>query len=237
MGSVYYLWFTKTFVLFQILLNTFNNMNPFFGVLAAAAVASAAPAADPQLLQSGLPAGPLTPAWGNGVLTPRGVRPLNLEGFSEDVNQDGFVDPIGAAVAPVAVAAPAVHAVAAPAIHYAGYALPAVKPVEVKVEKVEPVEVKAPVVTYAAAPALAHPVHYAAPVAAVHHAVVHQPVATRTYPVPVSQHTETVHVGTHTYTNTLPHVLGAGAPILGGLPVVAAAKPAEAEAEAAVAEE
>merc|ERR1712025_570935 len=220
-------WFTKTFVLFQILLNTFINMKPFFGVLAAAAVASAAPAADPQLLQSGLPAGPLTPAWGNGVLTPRGVRPLNLEGFSEDVNQDGFVDPIGAAVAPVAVAAPAVH--------YAGYALPAVKPVEVKVEKVEPVEVKAPVVTYAAAPALAHPVHYAAPVAAVHHAVVHQPVATHTYTVPVSQHTETVHVGTHTYTNPLPHVLGAGAPILGGLPVVAAAKPAEAEA--AVAEE
>merc|ERR1712027_7469 len=227
MGSVYYLWFTQTFVLFQILLNTFINMKPFFGVLAAAAVASAAPAADPQLLQSGLPAGPLTPAWGNGVLTPRGVRPLNLEGFSEDVNQDGFVDPIGAAVAPVAAAAPAVH--------YGGYALPAVKPVEVKVEKVEPVEVKAPVVTYAAAPALAHPVHYAAPVAAVHHAVVHQPVATHTYTVPVSQHTETVHVGTHTYTNTLPHVLGAGAPILGGLPVVAAAKPAEAEA--AVAEE
>merc|ERR1711868_163189 len=113
-----------------------------------------------------------TPAWGDGVLTPRGVRPLHLEGFSEDVNQDGFVDPIGAAVAPVAVAAPAVHALAAP-------------------------------------------VHYAAPVAAVHHAVVHQPVATHTYTVPVSQHTETVHVGTHTYTNTLPHVLGAGAPILG----------------------
>merc|ERR1712088_1055988 len=203
-------WFTKTFVLFQILLNTFINMKPFFGVLAAAAVASAAPAADPQLLQSGLPAGPLTPAWGNGVLTPRGVRPLNLEGFSEDVNQDGFVDPIGAAVAPVAVAAPAVYAAAAPAVHYAGYALPAVKPVEVKVEKVEPVEVKAPVVTYAAAPALAH-------------TVVHRPVATHTYTVPVSTHTETVHVGTHTYTNTLPHVLGAGAPILGHLPVVAAA--------------
>merc|ERR1712122_423443 len=104
---------------------------------------------------------------------------------------------------------PAVHTVAAPAVTYAGYALPAVKPVEVKVEKVEPVEIKAPVVTYAAAPALAHPVHYTAPVAAVHHAVVHQPVAT------------------HTYTNTLPHVLGAGAPILGGLPVVAAAKPAD----------
>merc|ERR1712213_113951 len=232
--GVYYLWFTKTFVLFQFLHNSFIIMKAFIAAAALAAVGSAAPAADPQLLQSGLPAGPLTPAWGDGVLTPRGVRPLHLEGFSEDVNQDGFVDPIGAAVAPVAVAAPAVHAVAAPAVTYAGYALPAVKPVEVKVEKVEPVEVKAPVVTYAAAPALAHPVHYAAPLV---HQVVHQPVATHTYTVPVSTHTETVHLGTHTYTNTLPHVLGAGAPILGGLPVIAAAKPAEAEAEAAVAEE
>merc|ERR1712154_611699 len=151
---------------------------------------------------------------------------------SEDVNQDGFVDPIGAAVAPVAVAVPAVH--------YGAYALPAVKPVEVKVEKVEPVEVKAPVVTYAAAPAFAHPVHYAGAYAApaLAHTVVHRPVATHTYTVPVSTHTETVHVGTHTYTNTLPHVLGAGAPILGHLPVVAAAaEPAEAEAEAAVAAE
>merc|ERR1712209_379161 len=109
-------------------------MKAFIAAAALAAVGSAAPAADPQLLQSGLPAGPLTPAWGDGVLTPRGVRPLHLEGFSEDVNQDGFVDPIGAAVAPVAVAAPAVHAVAAPAVTYAGYSLPAVKPVEVKVE-------------------------------------------------------------------------------------------------------
>jgi len=209
-------------------------MKAFIAAAALAAVGSAAPAADPQLLQSGLPAGPLTPAWGDGVLTPRGVRPLHLEGFSEDVNQDGFVDPIGAAVAPVAVAAPV--AAALPAVHYGGYALPAVKPVEVKVEKVEPVEIKAPVVTYAAAPALAHPVHYAAPALA--HTVVHRPVATHTYTVPVSTHTETVHVGTHTYTNTLPHVLGAGAPILGHLPVVAAAaEPAEAEAEAAVAAE
>merc|ERR1712226_1401863 len=224
MGPVYYLWFSRTFVLFQFLHNSLINMKAFI-ILAVAAMGYAAPAADPQLLQSGLPAGPLTPAWGNGVLTPRGVRPINLEGFSEDVNQDGFVDPIGHAVAPVAVAAPAVHYAAAPVVNYA---LPAVKPVEVKVEKVEPVEIKAPVVTYAAAPAHAAPAHY------VHHAVVHRPVATHTYTVPVSTHVETTHVGTHTYTNTLPHVLGAGAPILGGLPVVAAAKPAE---EAAVAEE
>merc|ERR1712080_504285 len=183
------------------------------GILAFAAIGYAAPAADPQLLQSGLPAGPLTPAWGDLVATPRGARPLHLEGFSEDINQDGFVDPIGQAA--VAVAAPAVYAHA---------------PVVYNVPAVKPVEIKAPVVTYAAAPA----VYHHAPLA---HTIVHQPVATHTYTVPVSTHTETVQVGTHVYTHNLPHVLGAGAPILGGLPVVAAAAPAEAAEEAVVAEE
>lgn len=199
-----------------------------FIILAFAAIGYAAPAADPQLLQSGLPAGPLTPAWGDLVATPRGARPLHLEGFSEDVNQDGFVDPIGQAA--IAVAAPAVYA-HAPAVYAhapAVYTLPAVKPVEVKPVEVKPVEVKAPVVTYAAAPA----VYHHAPL--VHQAIVHQPIATHTYTVPVSTHTETVQVGTHVYTHNLPHVFGAGAPILGGLPVVAAAKPAE---DAVVAEE
>jgi len=194
-----------------------------FIILAFAAIGYAAPAADPQLLQSGLPAGPLTPAWGDLVATPRGARPLHLEGFSEDVNQDGFVDPIGQAA--VAVAAPAVY-------HHAPftYALPAVKPVEIKPVEVKPVEVKAPVVTYAAAPAVYHHAPLAYNLA---HHVVHQPVATHTYTVPVSTHTETEQVGTHVHTYNLPHVFGAGAPIIGGLPVVAAAKPAEA----AVAEE
>ncbi len=44
--------------------------------------------------------------------TNRGLRPLSLEGFSEDLNQDGYVDPIGQAVVP-AVAAPLVYTVAA----------------------------------------------------------------------------------------------------------------------------
>merc|ERR1712077_99926 len=211
MGSVYLLLFINNFILFLISSQHFNITMKAFIILAVAAIGSAAPAADPQLLQSGLPAGPLTPAWGDLVATPRGARPLHLEGFSEDVNQDGFVDPIGQAA--VAVAAPAVYH-HAPAV----YTLPAVKPVEVK----------APVVTYAAAPA----VYHHAPL--VHHQIVHQPVATHTYTVPVSTHTETVQVGTHVGTYALPHVLGAGAPILGGVPVVAAAKPAE---EAAVAEE
>merc|ERR1711936_782828 len=67
-------------------------------------------------VNSGLPAGPLTPAFGDAVQTPKGLRSLALEGFSEDLNQDGFVDPIGQAVvaAPVAYTVP--HLVAAAAI-------------------------------------------------------------------------------------------------------------------------
>jgi hypothetical protein len=190
------------------------NIMKAFIILAIAAMGYAAPAADPQLLQSGLPAGPLTPAWGGLVATPRGARPIALEGFSEDVNQDGFVDPIGQAVVPVA--APAYY-------HHAPlYTYPVVKPVEVK-----PVEVKV------AAPVAAAPIiSYAAP-AFSHQYLVHQPIARHTYTVPVSTHTETVQVGTHVGTYALPHVLGAGHPWLGGL-IPAAVKPAE---EAVVAAE
>merc|ERR1712079_200955 len=62
-------------------------------------------------VNSGLPAGPLTPAFGDAVQTPKGLRSLALEGFSEDLNQDGFVDPIGQAVvaAPVAYTVPHVY--------------------------------------------------------------------------------------------------------------------------------
>merc|ERR1719499_2589054 len=61
-------------------------------------------------------AGPLTPAYGDSVATPKGLRSLSLEGFSEDLNQDGFVDPIAPAVA-----APAVTYAVAPAVTYAAY--------------------------------------------------------------------------------------------------------------------
>merc|ERR1711992_511529 len=78
--------------------------------------------ADPQLLQpvvQGPVSGPLTAAFGDLVSTARGLRPISLEGFSEDVNQDGFVDPVAPAFAsPVirtaAAPAPVVHTVAAP---------------------------------------------------------------------------------------------------------------------------
>merc|ERR1712061_220279 len=72
--------------------------------------------AEPQFLAGAAPyvndgpvAGPLTAAFGDLVATERGLRPISLEGFSEDLNEDGFVDPIAQAV-PVAaplVAAPA----------------------------------------------------------------------------------------------------------------------------------
>merc|ERR1712080_535725 len=70
---------------------------------------------------SGDPAGPLTLAFGDAVHTPKGLRSYSLEGFSEDLDQDGFVDPIGQAVvvapavAPVADTVPKVAAVPAPA--------------------------------------------------------------------------------------------------------------------------
>merc|ERR1719336_1197923 len=83
-------------------------------------------------VNSGLPAGPLTPAFGDAVQTPKGLRSLALEGFSEDLNQDGFVDPIGQAVvaAPVAYTVPHVvsHPVAAvnPAVAPVAYTVPQV---------------------------------------------------------------------------------------------------------------
>merc|ERR1711981_715514 len=108
-------------------------------------------------LTSGAAAGPLHPAVGALAATKRGWRNIALEGFSEDDNQDGFVDPIGqaAVVAPVAYAHyPYVHHAVAPVV-------------KVEAPKVE----AAKVVTYAA-PTVA-PTVYAG-----HH------VLTHTHPVP-----------------------------------------------------
>merc|ERR1712203_257556 len=112
-------------------------------------------------VNSGVPVGPLTPAFGDAVQTPKGLRSLALEGFSEDLNQDGFVDPIGQAVvaAPVAYTVP--HLVSAPNVGVAPVAAvrTAVAPIAynipnvyatapVAVKAAEPVEVKATPVTY-----------------------------------------------------------------------------------------
>merc|ERR1712088_15070 len=81
--------------------------------LAAAGMAAPAPDADAQF------AGPIHAALGDLVATKRGFRPVSLEGFSEDDNQDGFVDPVGQV-------APVVHApyVAAAPLAYAHHAAP-----------------------------------------------------------------------------------------------------------------
>merc|ERR1711950_40773 len=112
-------------------------------------------------VNSGLPAGPLTPAFGDAVQTPKGLRSLALEGFAEDLDQDGFVDPIGQAVvaAPVAYTVP--HLISAANVGVAPVAAvrTAVAPVAynipnvyatapVAVKAAEPEEVKTAPVTY-----------------------------------------------------------------------------------------
>jgi len=178
-------------------------------------------------INSGSAAGPLTPAVGDLVATNRGYVALSLEGFSEDVNEDGFVDPIGQAVPVVQYAAPVLaahHVVAAPAVA-------AVKTVEVKAAPV----LAAPHV-YAAAPvAYAAPTYHVATAPVVQHVgyQVHHQV----------HHVPQVTVQKHTSTHTTHHVIN-HAPVIGafsglvpvaGVPVVAAAA-AEAEAAPAVEE-
>lgn len=72
------------------------------------------------VVNQGPQSGPLTPLYnGDLVQTPKGLRSLALEGFSEDLDQDGYVDPIADAVAQVGYAgvqpAAAVHHVVAEA--------------------------------------------------------------------------------------------------------------------------
>merc|ERR1712128_20998 len=177
-------------------------------------------------LTSGAASGPLTPLVGDLVATNRGYASLSLEGFSEDVNEDGFVDPIAHAVPVVAVAAPVAyhHAVAAPiAYHHAiaapvAVAAPAVAAVKAAVVPAATYAYAAPAAYHVAAPPVVQHVGYQ-----VHHQVHHVPQ---------------VSVQKHTSTHTTHHVIN-HAPVIGafaGLIPVAAAAPAvaaEAVAEAA----
>merc|ERR1712127_434207 len=189
-------------------------------------------------VNEGLPAGPLTPAFGDAVQTPKGLRSFALEGFSEDLNQDGFVDPIGQAVvaAPVAYAVP--HVVAAPQVYAHNVAVNTVA---------------APhVVSYAAAP---HVVQYAAPVtvkegvpASTELLKAVAPVV-QSYAVPHVQYAAAPHlqyaaaphvqyaaapVATHVVPQVFNYAPFAGVPFLGGVAPVAApaVAPAAVEAEA-----
>merc|ERR1712127_882634 len=173
-------------------------------------------------VNEGLPAGPLTPAFGDAVQTPKGLRSFALEGFSEDLNQDGFVDPIGQAVvaAPVAYAVP--HVVAAPQVYAHNVAVNTVASPHV--------------VSYAAAP---HVVQYAAPVtvkegvpASTELLKAVAPVV-QSYAAPHLQYA-TAPVATHVVPQVFNYAPFAGVPFLGGVAPVAApaVAPAAVEAEA-----
>merc|ERR1712080_431971 len=121
------------------------------------------------IVNQGPQLGPLTPAHGDLVQTPRGLASIHLEGFSEDLNEDGYADPVVQAAAPVAVAA------AAPAAVYTQqYAQPAL--------------------AYAAAPAYAAVPQQVAAYAAPAPQVVAQQAPALTYTVP---HHQVAHTGLH----------------------------------------
>merc|ERR1712223_279476 len=211
-------------------------MKQFVTLLAVVGSSLAAPAADPQLVKVAAPyinqgaaSGPLTPAIGDLVATPKGYKSLALEGFSEDLNQDGFVDPIGQAVVPVVQHAPVV---AAPAV--AAYSVKA----PVAAAKV----VAAPAVAAYTVPAATTKV-VAAPAVAAYHAA---PVAVATAPVVqhvgynvhhTVQHVPQVAVQKHVTHHVTQHVIN-HAPVVGaftgllpaGVVPVAAAEAAEAPA-------
>ena len=70
------------------------------------AAACAAPQTVVNTVNEGPQTGPLTPLVGGLIQTPKGFRSIDLEGFSEDLNEDGFVDPVVPAV-PAPIFAPA----------------------------------------------------------------------------------------------------------------------------------
>merc|ERR1712154_146702 len=218
-------------------------MKQFVTLLAVVGSSLAAPAADPQLVKVAAPyinqgaaSGPLTPAIGDLVATPKGYKSLALEGFSEDLNQDGFVDPIGQAVVPVVHHAPVV---AAPAV--AAYSVKA----PVAATKV----VAAPAVATYTVPAATTKV-VAAPAVAAYHAA---PIAVATAPVVqhvgynvhhTVQHVPQVSVQKHVTHHVTQHVIN-HAPVVGaytgllpaGVVPVAAAEAAPVAAEAPAVEE
>merc|ERR1712088_1043909 len=162
---------------------TMNSFAVFATLLAAAC---AAPQTVVNTVNQGPQTGPLTPIIGDAVATPKGFRSLALEGFSEDLNQDGFVDPIApAAPAPVVVPAPApIARIAAPVAVAPQVASPA--PVAVAAA---PHFANQPLFHAAAFPQVAAPVFntaavaphvFSAPVTTVQHVAPAAPVVTRT---------------------------------------------------------
>merc|ERR1711935_166305 len=181
-------------------------MKVFICLSAVLALASCEP-----FLTPGPAAGPVHAAIGGLVATKRGYRPIALEGYSEDDNQDGFVDPIGQ-VAPVVYTVPH-YGYAAPfgyaGLPYAHHVVPAVKAVEAP-----KVVVKAAPVAYAAGYGYPH-------VYAAHHLVTHPVTYTHTVPAGVLTHTVAGHP-----------VVGGVLPAFAPRTVVVAAPAAEAVVDA-----
>ena len=117
----------------------FPNKVVFATLLAAAC---AAPQTLVNTVNKGPQTGPLTALVGGDLVqTPKGLRSLALEGFSEDLDQDGFVDPIAPAV-PAPIPAPIVRTVP----------IPAAAPVFAQAPVAAPVFAQAPIAAPVAAP-------------------------------------------------------------------------------------
>merc|ERR1712161_52447 len=99
MGTFVWLYSPKT----NSLHLTMNSFVVFTTLLAAAC---AAPQTVVNTVNEGPQTGPLTPLVGGLIQTPKGFRSIDLEGFSEDLNEDGFVDSVVPAV-PAPIFAPA----------------------------------------------------------------------------------------------------------------------------------
>merc|ERR1711894_197259 len=82
------------------------TMNSFVVFTTLLAAACAAPQTVVNTVNEGPQTGPLTPLVGGLVQTPKGFRSIDLEGFSEDLDEDGFVDPVVPTV-PAPIVAPA----------------------------------------------------------------------------------------------------------------------------------
>jgi len=145
------------------------------------------------VVNQGPQSGPLTALYaGDLIQTPRGLAPLSLEGFSEDLDEDGFVDPIADAAPAVAAPAATVQYAAAPAVQYA--AVPAVQ------------YAAAPALQYSAVPALQYA---AAP--AVQYGYAAAPAATVQYSAAPAVQYAAAPAAAVQYAYNYPSVYGAGA--------------------------
>merc|ERR1712186_57293 len=160
-------------------------MNSFVVFATLLASACAAPQTLVNTVNKGPQTGPLTALVGGDLVqTPKGLRSLALEGFSEDLDQDGFVDPIAPAV-PAPIPAPIVRTVpipaAAPVFAQAPVAAPVAAPIVRNVVQPAPAAIATPFFNPAA---VASPV-FRAPSTVVN-AVAPSPAVIRTIsPIPV----------------------------------------------------